>query len=302
MASDSAHLSAQLPRSRWRIHHFWQRLTREPLVHFLALGALIFIVAHVVEQARLNAQRQIVVDEALKQRIVQLQRAQNGTAPAPEQLQRLVEIYVDDEVMYREALRMGLDQDDEIVRRRLIQKLQFLQRDLTLPPPPSEAELRAYFQRHAERFAAPATVSFEQVYFSPEEGGWSAAEAKARQARKQLANGGRSAAAAGDAFPLELDGRDWTVADAKQVFGDTPVVQALFATPAHEWSQPVRSGYGVHLMRPLASQSQAIPSFARVRGEVQAAYLEEAAAEASRQQLDALRSRYEIVRRTESAQ
>lgn len=302
MASVSAHVSAELPRARWRVRHLWQQLKREPLAHFLALGALIFIGAHLIEQAQSDAQRQIVVDGTLEQRIVQLQRAQNGTAPTPEQLQRLVENYVDDEVMYREALRMGLDQDDEIVRRRLIQKVQFLQRDLTVPPSPREMDLREYFQRHAQRFAAPATVSFEQVYFSPEHVGWPAAEANARRAREQLTNGSIGAADAGDAFPLQVDGRDWTSADARRIFGDTPVVQALFATRAHEWSQPVRSGYGWHLVRPLGQQVQTIPPFASVRAEVQAAYLEDAAAAANRRQLDTLRSRYEIVRRAESAQ
>ncbi|MET0985384.1 MAG: peptidyl-prolyl cis-trans isomerase [Steroidobacteraceae bacterium] len=302
MASVSAHVSADLPRARWRVRHLWQRLKREPLAHFLALGALIFIGAHLIEQAQSDAQRQIVVDGTLEQRIIQLQRVQNGTAPTPEQLQRLVENYVDDEVMYREALRMGLDQDDEIVRRRLIQKVQFLQRDLTVPASPSEADLREYFERHAQRFAAPATVSFEQVYFSPEHAGWSAAEANARRAREQLTNGTISATDAGDAFPLQLDGQDWTPADARQVFGDTPVVHAVFDTRVHEWSQPVRSGYGWHLVKPLGHQPQTIPPFLSVSAEVHAAYLEEAAAAANRRQIETLRSRYEIVRRAEPAQ
>ncbi|MET0658415.1 MAG: peptidyl-prolyl cis-trans isomerase [Steroidobacteraceae bacterium] len=301
MASVPAHVSAELPRARWRVRGLWQRLKREPLAHFLVLGALIFIAAHLIEQAQSDARRQIVVDGTLEQRIIQLQRAQNGTAPGPEQTQRLVENYIDDEVMYREALRMGLDQDDEIVRRRLIQKMQFLQRDLTVPPSPSDAELREYFQRHLQRFTAPATVSFEQIYFSPEHAGWSAAEASARRAREQLANGSISASGAGDAFPLQLEGRDWTAADARQVFGDTPVVQALFDTHAHEWSQPFRSGYGWHLVRPLDRQARSIPQFASVRAEVLAAYVEDAAAAANQRQIATLRSRYEIVRRAESA-
>lgn len=301
MVSVPAHVSAELPRARWRVRPLWQRLKREPLAHFLALGALIFIGAHWIEQAQSNARRQIVVDRTLAQRIIQLQQVQNGTTPSAAQLQRLIENYVDDEVMYREALRMGLDQDDEIVRRRLIQKVQFLQRDLTPPASPSETDLHDYFERHLQRFALPATVSFEHVYFSPEHGGWSAAEGTARRARGELISGSIRASDAGDAFPLQLRGRDWTPADAKQIFGDTPVVNALFSTRAHEWSQPVRSGYGWHLVRPLEHRAQTVPAFASVRGEVQAAYLDEAAAAANRRQLDTLRSRYEIIRRAESA-
>jgi hypothetical protein len=82
-----------------------------------------------VQSERAAAERQIVVDEQLQRRIVELNQTQSGITPGREQLERLVEEYIDDEVMYREAMRMGLDRDDEIVRRRLIQKVQFLQRD-----------------------------------------------------------------------------------------------------------------------------------------------------------------------------
>lgn len=137
---------------------WWRRVAREPLLQFLALGAFIFLVAHVLEQRREAAQRQIVVDERLERRIRQLHETQSGFSPAPDQLANLVQEYVDDEVMYREALRMGLDQDDEIVRRRLIQKMQFLQRDLAPTETPTTEELQGYFEKHVDRFARPVSV------------------------------------------------------------------------------------------------------------------------------------------------
>ncbi|MET0660036.1 MAG: peptidylprolyl isomerase [Steroidobacteraceae bacterium] len=293
MASVPIQVAGQLRRGR--LAAGWQRLKQEPLIHFLLLGALIFVVAHLAEQAREDAQRQIVVDDQLKQRITTLQLAQNGRAPSPEQLQRLVENYIDDEVMYREALRMGLDQDDEIVRRRLIQKMQFLQRDLVSPAAPSEAALHAYFSEHVQRFSLPAKVEFEQVYFSPDLRGWADAENAARRARTQLVNGA-AVADVGDAFPLQIDMRALTRTDVQQVFGSTPIVDTLFATRAGEWSQPVKSGYGWHVVRPIKHDDAQVPAFASVRRDVEAAYREAEATAAAQRQVTELRARYQVVR------
>ena len=108
----------------------WRRIVREPLLHFALIGAAIFAGAHYIEQMKQQrAQASIVVDTGLRQRLANLYRTQFGVAPTAAQLQVIVDDYIDDEVLYREARKIGLDQDDEIIRRRLIQKLEFLQRD-----------------------------------------------------------------------------------------------------------------------------------------------------------------------------
>src|SRR5262245_37842217 len=99
-------------------------LLREPLLHFALIGAAIFGLAHVVEQRQEAAQSNIGLDAGLGQRLANLYRTQFGVLPDDGQLRIIVDDYIDDEVLYREALRLGLDQDDEIVRRRLIQKLE----------------------------------------------------------------------------------------------------------------------------------------------------------------------------------
>src|SRR3954471_6794158 len=149
----------------------WRQVAREPLVHFALIGAAIFAGAHVVESWQRQRQTTIVVDAPLRDRLAKLYRAQFGVAPSTGQLEIVVDDYIDDEVLYREALRLGLGDDDEIVRRRLIQKLEFLQRDSAAGIDPSAAELRAYYAAHPELFAAAARVSFSQRYFSPDRGG-----------------------------------------------------------------------------------------------------------------------------------
>lgn len=273
------------------------RLRREPLLEFLAIGALIFLVAHLFEHLHASAQRRIVVDAQLERRIVQLQEVQTGIPPDARQLGQLVENYIDDEVMYREALRMGLDQQDEIIRRRLIQKLEFLQRDLATAPAVDDTHLRAYYDDHAQRFAYPPRVAFTQLYFSPERGGWAAAEARAQQARRQLdRNVAGDAEAGADAFPLQTPATALTRTELVDLFGAGALVEELFAGTAQRWSAPVRSSYGWHLVRIDDRSEPTLPRFEDIRSEVRAAYLQDDTEAAGRRQRAELRSRYEIVR------
>jgi peptidyl-prolyl cis-trans isomerase C len=286
------------PARRWRLRPLWQRLKREPLLQFLILGALIFAMAQLVQSKRAASQRQIVVDAQLQRRIVAINQTQSGITPGAAQLGRLVEDYIDDEVMYREAMRMGLDRDDEIVRRRLIQKMQFLQRDLATVPTPGESELRAYYGAHPELFAAAASVSFEQLYFTADRGGWPEAETRARHAFDRLTRMPASSTESGmdDAFPFQIPAHNFTRVEAARLFGDTPIVDALFSAPAGQWSGPVRSAYGWHLIRVASRHLSSVVPFAMARAQVEADYTQEQMKVAQQRELQALRARYEIVR------
>jgi peptidyl-prolyl cis-trans isomerase C len=272
-------------------------LLREPLLHFLMFGAVIFAVAHFVQRFRAPVERQIVVDEELQRRIVERNQAQSGITPGREQLERLVEEYIDDEVMYREAMRMGLDREDEIVRRRLIQKVQFLQRDLAAAPKPGESELRAYYAAHPQLFTSPADVTFEQLYFSADQGGWAEAEARAGHAYEQVERvTTTSIKPSDDAFPFQIPSGDLTRVDAGRLFGDTPIVDALFSTAEGRWSAPVRSAYGWHLIKIVHRRVSSTTPFDEMRGQAEAAFLQEQATAAERHELEALRARYQVLR------
>jgi hypothetical protein len=161
----------------------WNRLKREPLAHFIALGAIIFVASRVVADVRSDALDRIVVDRALEERIVRLQSVQTGVEPRGPELASLVDRYVDDEVLYREALRLGLDQGDEIIRRRLIQKIEFLQEDSAPQNAPSEAELRAYYESHRAQFVQPVP-RYEEI--EPEVRADYLSDAATRARRTQL--------------------------------------------------------------------------------------------------------------------
>lgn len=268
------------------------RALREPLLHFLFLGALIFVAAHQLEARREEKAARIVVDGRLVERIAALERAQSGVAPQGPQLERLVANYVDDEVLYREALRLGLDRDDEIIRRRLIQKLEFLQHDAAGEINVDDVALRAYYDAHPAKFTEPARVSFTHLYFSPDRGGDAAARARARLARSALAAGDESKA--GDTPPVAPAYDALTTTDARQLFGSSPFVDALDIGVIGQWIGPVRSGYGWHLLRIRERLPARAADFNQVRAEVRAEYLRDLTDAARRRQLDGLRVRYRV--------
>lgn len=246
------------------------------------------------------AQRQIVVDARLSQRLAQLYELQMGSAPSATQLHTLIDSYVRDEVLYREALRTGLDRDDEIVRRRLIQKFEFLNGDLATVEEPSEQELQSFYRAHLPDFSRGPTVTFDHVYFSPDVGGSRAARQRAESVRKMLlaraAADATDTAGLGDSLPLQSGYVDLDEADTARLFGNTPVTHELFSQPAGAWAGPFESGLGWHLIRVARRTPGGVEPFEAAREQVRLAYIQSAKEEENRKQYERMRARYSVVR------
>jgi hypothetical protein len=284
-AAPETRAPAPVPQSGWR------RWARDPLLRFAIIGAAIFAAAHYIEQAKQAEQTRITVDAGLRARLAGLYRTQFGAAPGTAQLQVIVDDYLDDEVLYREALRLGLAEDDEIVRRRLIQKLEFLRRDAVTSTNPTSDELRAYYDGHPGQFTSPARTTFTQVFFNPDHGGDTHALARAREARTAWL--ARAEVPTGDVSSLESGYSGVTRGEVARIFGASAFVDAALAQPG-DWSEPVRSGYGWHLVRVTDAEPARTLPFEQVLPDVRAAYLNEASARARRAQLDALRVQYQL--------
>ena len=266
------------------------RLAREPLVQFLLIGALIFAGAEWARSAHSRADHTIVIDNAVLHRIAALYQTQMGTPPTPAQMNALTDDYIKSEILYREALRMGLDKNDEIIKRRLVQKMSFLA-TADGAPTTTESNLHTYYEAHKADFAAPAEVTFRHVFFSLDEG--AKAEPRAEAALKRLTAGGREA---GDPFPLESDYAALTPRAARQIFGDTPIVGGLFTAPTGSWQGPFRSGYGLHLVYISARREKTVRPFEEVRSQVQAAVEAEVRQNADDKAYEAMKEQYRIVR------
>ncbi len=150
-----------------------RRLLREPLVHFLLIGAFLFGV-YGLASPRLpslasSSEIRLSLDEIAQ--LTQLFESQWRRPPTPQELDLMVENKVQQEILYREALAMGLDKDDEIVKRRMAQKMQFLAEDTAAAYEPTTAELRSWFEKNTARFAQPPRLSFRHLYFSPDRRG-----------------------------------------------------------------------------------------------------------------------------------
>jgi hypothetical protein len=276
-----------------------RRVLHEPLFQFLLLGAVLFAGTQMIARHTALVNRQVVVDAAVEQRLAKLYELQMGAMPSRAQLDTLVEHYIHDEILYREALRAGLDRDDEIIRRRLIQKIEFLDEDLAAIPEPSEQALKAFYRTHLARFTAQPTVTFNHVYFSPDATGSQAARRRAEAARVVLQSrsrtDGQGVEPLGDPSPLPSTYTDLDEPDALRLFGQTPIVHELFAQPTGTWAGPFRSGYGWHLIRVTQRTSDAVEPFESARERVKQDYVAHAKQEANRQRYEQSRARYVVV-------
>ncbi len=271
---------------------------REPLVHFLLLGVVLFILYFLVAPPRPEApgSRIQLTEDDLRQ-IDITWRAKWQRSPTPAEWRGLVESKVREEVLFREALAMGLDQDDVIVKRRLGQKLEFLMEDVSSIRDPTTGELEAWFKSNASQFALPGRVSFCHVYFSPDARGQRAAadSARAMAALKARSSCGSSdAAALGDRFPDQYYYADRTPDEVASLFG-TQFSKSLFKLHPGSWQGPVESGLGWHLVLIDALTPGRAPGFSEVdRGQVVSAWLDSRRAESKRKAFDAMRAKYDV--------
>lgn len=248
-----------------------RRLLAEPLTHFVVAGLLLFLIGSAYQ--RFTSTHRIVVTPAHVQQLAKGYALQFGAPPDPATLDALVQRDLHDEVLFREGRALGLDQNDEIVRRRVVQKMQFTLQDLHPPPEPTEAELAAYYAAHAEHYAAPPKVSFTHIYFSSDTGGDDAARTRAAAVQRGLPAGLARAPERGDAFPDLYDFSAYEPEQVYRLFGHTPFAAATLTAPPGQWVGPLRSAYGWHLLRVDSRQAAAHPPLAAVREAVRTDFL-----------------------------
>ncbi|MBC8039364.1 MAG: peptidyl-prolyl cis-trans isomerase [Opitutaceae bacterium] len=270
-----------------------KKLIQEPLLHFLALGAVIFALNAWRENAKppeTNV-RQIEVTAAVIDRLRAGYERQFGQAPDAVELRGLVTAHIREEVFCREALALGLDRDDTIVRRRMAQKMEFLTGDLVSVSAPDEASVREFFQKNAARYARPGQVSFRHVYFSKEKRG-TKGEAAAREALAALAKGA-SDETLGDPF---LHGFEFAKSETQEItalFGGEFEAE-LGGLPEGQWRGPVESSYGLHLVRVEARGALQPAAFDAVRASVERDFNEERRSTANREIFEKLLERYQV--------
>lgn len=263
------------------------RAGREPLVQFLVIGAVLFVG---ILAARSLQKPVVRIDAQELGQLAGYWSTQMQRDPTDQELQGIIHERVDEEVLAREALRLGLDKDDMIVRRRLAQKMTFASEDTANLPEPDEAALKAFFEKTKADYQAPPRVTFRHQFFNSDRGK-DQALARATAALGKVAS--TQGEALGEPFLLPLGYSDANLIDIHKDYGQD-FSGALLTAPLNQWSGPIASAYGFHLIKVDSRVSAKMPSLDEVRPDVLAAYQEEARKARNATYLADLRKKYRI--------
>ena len=274
-----------------------KRWLREPLLQFLVAGLLLFAgyrILHPEFFRQTEANRIEVTADDLRQ-LEDVWTAQWHRPPTQYEMNGLVERRVREEILYREALALGLDQGDTIVKRRLAQKMEFLADDVSALRDPTTDELRAWYARNSDRFAEPGHRSFRHVYFSTDRRGERARQ-DATLALSKLADKPADAptvAIVGDPFMFQDFYGDRSPEQIASIFG-SQFAAAIDQVRPGSWQGPIESGLGWHLVFVTSAMPGRVPSYEEIETDIKAGWIDEQRAEARRRAFEAMKAHYEI--------
>lgn len=238
------------------IRKWFDRALREPLVHFLAAGSVLFLVMGQFGGQN-GLDRNITIDEAEVTRLATQWEQTWRRPPSVEELDNLIRDYIKEEVYFREAMRLGLDADDPVIRRRLRAKMEFLATAQVQNMEPTDAVMNIYYNKHRARYAEKPVFSLDQMFAGDDED-------KARSMISAL-----NAGSPVKTEPLSVDGSmdNAQFDDVEREFGDV-FANSLRSLPTGRWSGPVQSGFGWHAVRVRNVVAAQTPTLAAIRQRV----------------------------------
>jgi hypothetical protein len=258
------------------------------MLHFALIGTALFLIYGSRNGVAVvsNPAARIEITPQVAERIAGQFRAVWNRDPTPQEREGLIRDFIHEEVLYRDALALGLDRDDPVIRQRMRLKMEILSEGMVASLTPDDATLAAWFEPRAQSFAPPPAVTFLQVPLDP------ADDAAAVLARLE-AGADPAGAARGSLLPQRLEAAVPKVVDSNFGIG---FYDALATAPEGRWSGPLKSAYGLHLVKVLARFSSDRPTLDAVRAAVLEAWRREQAQVLRKSQFDALMARYRIVR------
>ena len=271
-----------------------KKLIREPFIHFILLGAAIFLAYHFLSARADNQPGKIVITQGdITSIMIGFSRTWQRP-PTREELDGLIRDRVREEVYYREAVAMGLDRDDPVIRRRLQQKLQFVTDDVAAPAEPTDAELSEYLKAHADAFRQIEVYFQSGVSRSSKHGERLAQDAN--ELLTQLRQQGRTSdlTSLGDTFLLEHRFQGAPTTEIAKQFGDKFAAK-LADVPIGQWFGPVESGYGMHLVFVEERTEGRLPELAEVRDAVRRDWTNARRLESNEKFFQSLLKHYQVV-------
>ena len=273
------------------------KLLREPLLHFVLIGAAIYLLYGAFAEPLPEADDKTIVVTAGEIEWMQTSWQKRwNRPPTDKELDGLVQQFIRETVLYREALTMGLNQHDQVIRRRLAQKLEFLAKDLVSLTPPTDEELQVYFDRHRDRYQVPTLYTFTQVFIDPDKRGDATLGDAAAIKDKLIAEGDaiENPGALGDDFMLQNYYPEKDRLEIQKSFG-SGFTESLTGLSPGQWHGPVLSGYGTHLVYVHSVIEPPAPVFADVAERVTQDWRMERSEELNEQFYTTLRDTYTVV-------
>lgn len=267
-----------------------KNLWREPLLHFLLIGLALFVFYGLTNDKGSSTARQIVVTGGQVEQLTASFKRTRLRPPTEEELSGLIEGYVHDEVFYREALAMGLDQNDPLVRKHMRMKLEFLLEEMTAGDA-TDKELTAYLQQHPDKFSTETVISFQQVYLNPDKRKDLFGDAKKLLARL---NSGTVPETVGDRTMVPSELNLASQRDIKRSFGEGFSQDVIKLSPG-EWTGPIQSSYGLHLLKVSERIEGRWQELAEIRHLVEREYQAQRREEQKKLTYQALREGYDVV-------
>jgi hypothetical protein len=270
------------------------RLLREPLVHFLAFALIVFGAYHVLAPSADGGRTgRIVVTSGKIEQIAARFAQVWQRPPTPQELKGLIDEQVKEEIYVREALALGLDKDDTVIRRRLRQKMELLSDAGAEALSPTEAELEAYLKSHPETFVVDPAISFQQVFLNPQRQGAAIDQTAANILKNLRANPEIDASTLGDPSLLPAEMPLTGLKSIGHVFG-SEFADAIGTAKAGAWTGPIASGFGLHLVRVSDRQQGRVPALSDVHDAVIREWTNDKRKQLEKDQLAALLKRYEV--------
>jgi peptidyl-prolyl cis-trans isomerase C len=281
---------------KFSIQNWLRKFSGEPLVQFFAIGALIYAAyAYTGDRAVEENGERISITTGQIAALEDAWKKRWNRAPTPQELQGVVRQLLRERVLAREAMAMGLDRDDVVIRRRLAQKLEYLSQDLLGIGTPSNEELAMFLAENARAHETPASVTMTHIFFDPDERGEQALEEAKNQkvVLSDLKVAPTDARSYGDQFMLQSYYPERTYAELSKLFG-SGFVDSLEELSVGEWHGPVLSGYGVHLVYVHHRENAASAKLKDVKDRVLADWQDMKRKELSEKYLSGLLERYRV--------
>jgi len=275
------------------------RILKEPLLHFILAGAGIYLLFSWLGQTESEeavAENTIVITEGEMNWLAESWQKRWNRPPTNEEMLGLTKQHLRETVLYREAMSMGLDKDDIIIRRRLAQKLEFLSQDLIQPEPPTDGELRAFLSKNIDRYRMPELITFTHVFLDPDKREDRTLD-DAKKLKEELISDGivpSESSELGDTFMLQSYYPERAESDISKLFGGE-FARSIMKLEPEKWHGPVLSGYGTHLVYVHALQVFPAPTFEQVSARVAADWDSEKRERLNDEYIASLLRRYNVI-------